>query len=313
MKGIVILFWIATMSWLVVAKVLPPLERGDPPTFRSVYGNLDPQAPPISWTVDWNDRPIGWAASRVLRNSSGLFEVHSRLHVARWPVEEMLPVLLRAALRDVVSSFGGLELDAFNRIEIDPLNRLVGFRSTIHIKKVQQAIVIEGSVEGKRLKLHVDAGGVTCPPSDHYLPSDALVGDELSPQATLVGLHIGQTWTVPVYNPLHPEGPLEVLEATVRGHESMRWDGQSVDVLTVIYQSDSGSALGTSRTPHGKLWVAHDGTVLRQEIGIFGSRLTFLRLSPGESAKLTAGLDDMLIARPPGRHAADANEPPNVR
>ena len=43
MKGVVVLFWMATMTWLVVEKVLPPLERGDPPTFHSAYGDLDPQ------------------------------------------------------------------------------------------------------------------------------------------------------------------------------------------------------------------------------------------------------------------------------
>ena len=76
-------------------------------------------------------------------------------------------------LRNAVGTLGSLEMDAFNRLEIDPLNRLVGFRSTIHLKKVPQAIVIEGTIEGTRLKLHIDAGEVSYTPSDHYLPQDA--------------------------------------------------------------------------------------------------------------------------------------------
>lgn len=310
-KGIVVLFWMATMTWLVVEKVLPPLERGSPPTFHSAYGELDPRAAPIGWTVEWNDRPIGWAASRVLRPSSGLFEVHSRVHFVRWPLEEMVPVWMRAVLRDAVSSFGGLEMDAYNRLEIDPLNRLVGFCSTIHLKKVPQAIVIEGTVEGTRLKLRIDAGGVSYTPSDHFLPQDALLADELSPQSMLVGLHVGQTWTVPVYNPLQPDSPMEVLEATVRGRETMEWNGSMVDVLVVIYAGDSGSALGAARTPHGKLWVRPDGAILRQETWLFGSRLAFVRKTPEESARLAADLDDTLRNRPTLRvedaHAAVRN------
>jgi hypothetical protein len=306
MKGVVVLFWMSTMTWLVVEKVLPPLERGDPPTFHSAYGDLDPQAPAIGWTVAWNDRTIGWAASRVLHPSSGLFEVHSRVHFAHLPLEEMVPLLVRTALRNVVSPLGSPEMDAFNCLQIDPLNRLVGFRSTIHLKKVPQAIVIEGNVEGTRLKLRISAGDVSWP-SDHFLPQDALVGDELSPQAQLVGLHIGQTWTVPVYNPLQPEGPMEVLQATVKGHETLQWNGQGVDVLVVIYQSDSGSALGAARMPRGKLWVRSDGTVLRQETWLFGSRLAFVRLSPEESAKLTAGLDDTLTTAPAGSREDDGS------
>jgi hypothetical protein len=313
MKGVVVLFWMATMSWLVVEKVLPPLERGDPPTFHSAYGDLDPEAPAIGWTVAWNDRPIGWAASRVLHPNSGLFEVHSRVHFSNWPLEEMVPVWMRAVLRNSVNSLGNLEMDAFNRLEIDPLNRLVGFRSTIHIKKVPQAIVIEGTIEGTRLKLRIDAGEVCYTPSDHYLPQDALVGDELSPQSKLVGLHVGQTWTVPVYNPLQPESPMEVLEATVKGHETTTWNGQVVDVLVVIYQTDSGSVLGAARMPRGKLWVRHDGTVLRQEMWLFGSRLAFVRLPPEDSAKLTAGLDDLLMTLPTSRRAHDVIELPTDR
>lgn len=313
MKGVVVLFWMATMSWLVVEKVLPPLERGEPPTFHSAYGDLDPEAPAIGWTVAWNDRPIGWAASRVLHPNSGLYEVHSRVHFSRLPLEEMVPVWMRAVLRNAVGTLGSPKMDAFNRLEIDPLNRLVGFRSTIHLEKVPQAIVIEGTIEGTRLKLHIDAGEVSYTPSDHYLPQDALVGDELSPQSKLVGLHIGQTWTVPVYNPLQPESPMEVLEATVKGHETINWNGRGVDVLVVIYQTDSGSALSATRTPRGKLWVQYDGTVLRQETWLFGSRLAFVRMSPEESAKLTVGLDDILMTRPTSRREKDSPELPMDR
>ena len=309
MKGVVVLFWMSTMTWLVVEKVMPPLERGDPPTFHSAYGDLNADAPAIGWTVAWNDRAIGWAASRVLHPSSGLYEVHSRVHFAHLPLEEMVPIWMRNVFRNAVTSLGSLEMDAFNCIEIDPLNHLVGFRSTIHLKKVPQAIVVEGTVEGTRLKLRIAAGDADYTPSDHYLPQDALVTDEISPQAQLVGLHVGQTWTVPVYNPLQPEGPMEVLQATVKGHETLHWNGQGVDVLVVVYQSDSGSALGAARTPRGKLWVRHDGTVLRQETWLFGSRLVFVRLSPEESAKLTAGLDDTLMTLPSSRRANDGIEP----
>ena len=30
---IVVLFWLATMSWLIVAKVLPPMRVGEPPSY----------------------------------------------------------------------------------------------------------------------------------------------------------------------------------------------------------------------------------------------------------------------------------------
>src|SRR5207244_1445212 len=48
---VITLFWLATMTWLTVEKILPPLRRGEPPSFRSVYGNLDAAGHAIGWSV----------------------------------------------------------------------------------------------------------------------------------------------------------------------------------------------------------------------------------------------------------------------
>src|SRR5436309_2171720 len=139
-------------------------------------------------------------------------------------------------------------------------------------------IVMQGVVEGSQLKLRVDAGDMSYN-TERYMPRDALVGDELSPQARLPGLHAGQSWTVPVYNPLRPpDSPMEILQAKVEGHESLNWDGANVDTLLVVYRADSGSAYGASRAARGKMWVDGTGTVLRQEIDLLGSKLAFMRI-----------------------------------
>ena len=56
----------------------------------------------------------------------------------------------------------------------------------------------------------------------------------------------------------------------------LRWNGASVETLLVVYRADSGAAFGGA--PRGKMWVDSSGTVLRQEIVIFDSKLVFLRL-----------------------------------
>ena len=73
--------------------------------------------------------------------------------------------------------------------------------------------------------------------------------------------------------------PVEILHAKVEGYESVPVGDESVLTLTVIYRSDSGSILGGGQTPRGKLWVAEDGTVLKQTAYLFGSQLTFERAS----------------------------------
>ncbi|HEV3417256.1 MAG TPA: hypothetical protein VG056_10595, partial [Pirellulales bacterium] len=143
---------------------------------------------------------------------------------------------------------------------------------------IPEEIVMEGTIEGSQLKLRVDAGGANYS-TERYMPRDALIGDELSPQARMPGLHLGQVWTVPVYNPLRPpDSPMEILQASVEGRETLMWNGSGVNTLLVVYRSDSGSTYGASRAPRGKMWVDDSGTVLRQEMDLLGSKLAFVRL-----------------------------------
>ena len=148
--------------------------------------------------------------------------------------------------------------------------RVIGHEVTIRIR---------GRVVGSTLTGTIESGGMIRP-FDRYLPPDALMGDELSPQARMPGLKIGQQWTVPVYSPLRfsdNRDPVEVLQAKVEGQESVVIGDESVMTLAVVYRTDSGSILGASQAPRGKLWVADDGTVLKQTTHLLGSQLTFLR------------------------------------
>ncbi len=294
LNTVVVLFWLTTMTWLVVTKVLPPLERGEPPSYQSFYGGLDPKAAPICWDVTWNDQPIGWAVCWSDRPLAGMLEIRSWVHFQRLPLQDMAPVWMRSLLQSAGNSLNRLEMDACNQLEFDPLNRLSGFRSSIQLAHIPEAIVVHGTVDGSRLKLRVDAGDVAYCPPDTTLPPDALLGDQISPQSKMPGLHVGQSWTVPVYNPLQPDSPMEVLQAIVEGHEPIAWDGHGVDTLVVVYRSDPGSALGTARLPHSKLWVDSAGTVLQQETWLFGSRLAFVRLGKAATAARRAMAGDKL-------------------
>ena len=61
-NSVVVVFWLSTMTWLIVAKVLPPLQVGEPPSYRSVYAvDRDSPPEPICWEMLWNDQPMGWA------------------------------------------------------------------------------------------------------------------------------------------------------------------------------------------------------------------------------------------------------------
>jgi hypothetical protein len=279
-NAVIVIFWLSTMTWLVIAKVLPPLQIGEPPSYRSIYAVARDERPePVCWDLLWNDRSMGWARTQVQRTHADVTEVRSLVHFDRVPVDELAPAWMRPIVRRAVEPIGALAMDANSRIEIDPLGRLSAFRSTMWAQNHPEAIIITGKVQGTMLKGSVRTGRIQ-QPFERYLPPDALMGDELSPQAHMPGLNVGQQWTVPVYSPLRSSGsnnPIEILQAKVEGHEMVTMGDETIKTLAVEYRSDSGAILTGSHSLRGKLWVADDGTVLKQTAYLFGSQLTFLR------------------------------------
>jgi hypothetical protein len=300
----VVLVWLAAMSWLVVVKVLPPLQKGDPPNYKAILAN-SAEHPPVCWAICWNDQPVGFAASIIVRRDDNMREIHSRVFFSQLPLDEMAPGWLGAIVRPMLTRVGNLDMDAQSRLEIDPLDHLAGFESRVRLANIPDAIRMNGVVDGTQLKLSVHSGDFSYR-TEKYLPPEALVGDELSPQAHLPGLHKGQTWTMPVYSPFRPpNSPLEILQATVERDDSIIWNGKPCDTLMVVYRADSGSGILSPQHPKGKLWVRKDGLVVKQQVHVFNSRLYFIRLSPTDGKKLIDELTHTLGAEWDGPLSSD--------
>ncbi len=211
-----------------------------------------------------------------------------------------------------------LDVDLTSAIGIDPLGRPVDFRSVAEVGYAakSQAIVdptvrisIRGVVEGNQLKLFVRTGS-SVSESRAYLPANALLGDSLSPQARLPKLRVGQRWSSPIYSPFRQQ--MEMLQAVVERREAIPWNGESRSTLLVVMRNDAGSGLTNGQTVRARQWVATDGTVLKQELMLSTSRLTFERVAgePTHSPTLDESLqpwwpilgsirrDGMLLAEP---------------
>ncbi len=299
--AVVVLLWASTTGWLVVAKVLPPLLVGEPPTYRST---LQEQHRVIAWRLEWNGQPIGWSASKVLPAEDGVTEVHSRMLLDDLPLKEMSPYWLRPLL----AQLGTMDMDARSRVEIDPLGALSHFRSTVRIGEIADAVRVRGHVDGSQLHVEVRSGEFQYK-KQLPLPPDALVGNELTPQAELPGLRVGQSWTMPVYSPFYPNQPLEIWQASVDEEGMLQWNDEMVTTRIVSYRADSGAALGASTKPRGRLWVARDGRVLQQESMLLNSQLRFVRMTSDETEALLASLGEDWLSASARPSATAATEP----
>jgi hypothetical protein len=286
----VVALWLATMSWLAVKKVLPPLLVGEPPSYRQVI-EAQNRDPPVGWRVLWKGKQLGWALTDTKLQPSGLTEVHGRVHFDTFPIGAVTPVWLQPFLGLVKKPVEQLHLDASSEILIDTFGRLLRFDSAMRLPPLIDKITMRGIVDGGQLELVVSLPTQTFS-HEVPLPPNALLADALSPQSRLPGLHVGQTWSVPVFNPLWPsKSPVEVISAKVEKVEAILWNGSREDAWLVVYRHESGTSGGEKQNVQGKLWVRRDGAVLRQEAMLFDSPIVFVRLTDKRAAKLlqTAG------------------------
>jgi hypothetical protein len=282
---IVVGFWCVTTGSLVVAKILPSIRADAPPGYQALYAS-GARLVPVGWTVHWNDKPLGWAATDSHRNDDGSVDVRSRLQFDRFPLDEIIPAWAGTLARRSLTSAAGTAFAATGSLAIDGSGRLRAFRSQVDLPGNADGVVLEGTVRDGEVRITIRVGELRYDAVRH-LPDDMMIGDELSPQATLPGLVAGRRWTVPVYSPLRPGGaPLQILYAEVEREENLYWDDRLTRVHVVTYREDPSSR----REPRSCLWVDRSGRVLKHESAILGAKLAFVRTPDDEATRLVAML-----------------------
>jgi len=273
--------WLATTGWLVLTKIVPVFNQGLPPGHQALYASGD-RLIPVAWTVSWNERPLGWALSTAHKNESGGLDVDTRLHFDHLPLNDMLPSWAGLMVRQMASDDGLVTLDARGRLEIDAAGSLRRFGSTVSMPGSAREVVLTGTVDDGEATIAIEAGGMHYDVVRH-IPNHSMIGDELSPQATMPGLYEGRSWTVPVYSPIRPgHAPIEILHADVGPESTLFWEDGLVRVHVVSYREDPSAR----REPRCRLWVDLSGRVLKQEAAMLGSKMTFLRRTDQAAAWL---------------------------
>ncbi|HUY33075.1 MAG TPA: hypothetical protein VMV69_09860 [Pirellulales bacterium] len=241
---VVVVFWMASMGWLIQVKILPPWVVGDPPTYRTILKDRQANEEPAGWMISLNDQPLGWAVSRAIVRDNGVTQFRSKVRLTRLPVGEIMPnwfkPLLRVLANERELSALNLAVAADGSLEIDPLGRPIGFNSTTTFGEHRDAPddvdqptgphqptsphqatgphQTAGSYQtgGPRFQVVMQGtvegnqlklkvrSGEFVYNTSSYLAADALMTDALSPPGRLPKLRVGQSWTVPVYSPLRP-------------------------------------------------------------------------------------------------------------
>lgn len=287
----VVALWLTSMGWLVTTKVMPSLLVGQPPSYSTILAAQRVE-PPVGWTIMWNDRRLGWAVTKTKALPQAITEIRSLVHFDELPIDELIPDWLRAMVPPMGRERFQVPVESRSSLVFDPLGRLSRFESSVRIDVQEPFVKMRGTVDGAKMALWLRVGDLPPFEAEVAVPRDALMGDTLSPQSRLPGLREGQSWTVESYSPLRPpNSPKELLYASVESRLPFSWNGRTVSAFLVVYRTDAAEAVGGVGGTRGKLWVRTDGTVLKQQMSIFRSSMTFLRMDEREAEPLVAKTD----------------------
>lgn len=287
-NGLVVVFWMIAMTWLLAEKVIPPMLGGDPPDYQSVLEPTTPEELPDAWKLRWKERTVGFAASRVELRPTGELDRLSFVEFEDLPLESILSEMLgpvAAIVKPLLQGSRGVDIDMIvaTRMTFDAQRRLSQFDTTIDLSGFPNFLRLEGTVQddGKlTIVARLSSGGSESGQSFKHsiqLPPEALVEGAFSPRPELRGLYVGQKWTIPVVRSFALNSPVQMLQAEVEQHDIILWGADEVETKLVVYRTEAGSGVQATRDPISREWVRDDGAVLRQQVRFSGLELTFER------------------------------------
>jgi hypothetical protein len=282
--GIVLTLWAGTMSWLMVARILPPFFHGEPPKHGSLVHD------PVCWEIQYRDRPVGLAVSQAVPGAMSTTEIHSRIKIDGIEVRELAPQWLGSLVR----SLGAVSLDTRSVFVLDSLNNLSTFSTKVKLNDLPVIMRVRGKVEGAELKLTIQSGDVTHPPVSYPIPSSSTLASELIPDPKMLQIYVGRQWQQEVYSPFRPPGnALEILEAEVVEERHIEHRGDRVHARKIEYRSLSAAGVTADNRLRAVVWVADDGMVLRQDVYLMDAQLRFERCLEPRMIKLAEALLDI--------------------
>jgi hypothetical protein len=291
----VIVFWLASISWLCGTKIVPLVGWSDPgPGETPMVPGAHEGRAAVGWEVRWQSRPIGWAVYRLEPQPNGVQQAHSVVHFDDLPVGPIARELFGPLAQWINSDWDAeSHLPAAMRVDtrmtFDRMADSQSFISTVHFGEIRELVTLTGMAVDGKLQVVASAaesfGGGPGKPArrelyrgEVELPARMSVAGTLSPVANLRNLRVGQEWMFQAYRPVPFRRPLQLARAEVEGEEVLDWQGQRCFVRHVVLRQAQGASPSAAQEPFGQLWVQRDGTVLKQRLRLANLTIDLIRL-----------------------------------
>jgi hypothetical protein len=283
--AVVVLLWMGTMSWLMVARILPPFFQGEPPQH-----GVPLRDEPICWQIEYSGRPVGHAVSQAVAGASGTNEIYSRVLLEGIELKELAPQWMGGLVR----ALGDISLDSRTRMVVDSLGHLSAFETRIKINDLPLVMKVSGKVVGAELVLKIQSGEVNHEVR-YPVPDNDLLTSELLPEPKMLQVYVGRKWQQELFSPFQsPIDSLALLQAEVVEEGPIEHRGQRMYARKIEYRSMSDAGVSLDNQLRAVVWVAEDGAVLRQDVYLMNNaKLRFERCHEADKLKLAVKLLDL--------------------
>jgi hypothetical protein len=282
--GVVVLLWAGAMSWLMVARILPPFFHGEPPGHGVT--NI---AEPVCWKIEYSGRPVGHAVSQAVPGALGTTEIHSRVLLEDISIRELAPQWMGSLVRGL----GKITLDTRTALTLDSLGNLSAFDTKVRLNNLPLVMKVQGRVQEAQLRVKIQSGEVTHEVS-YPVPKPSLSANELIPEPKLLQVYVGRKWQQEVFSPFRPPtNSMEMLQAEVVEEGVLEQDGVTTKARKIEFRTLSAAGVSADNTLRAVVWVAEDGTVLRQDTYLMTAKLRFERSTDPELLELAKDLLDL--------------------
>jgi hypothetical protein len=282
--GVVVLLWAGTMSWLMVARILPPFFNGDPPGHGVLLRDE-----PVCWDIQYSGDTVGHAVSQAVPGALGTTEIHSRFSLEGIEIRRLAPQWMSTLVRGI----GEISLDIRTRLVLDSLDSLSSFETRVRLNEMPLVMKVTGRVEGADLKLKIQSGEVTHT-ATYPVPKQSMLASELIPEPKLLQVYVGRKWQQEVYSPFRPPtDSLEMLQAEVVEEGWIEQRGERKRARKIEFRAMSPAGVAADNTLRAVVWVGDDGVVLRQDLHVMDAKLRFERREEPHMIKLAEKLLDI--------------------
>jgi hypothetical protein len=281
--GVVVMLWLGTMSWLMVARILPPFFQGEPPGHGVIVGDT-----PVLWEIEYDGRQVGHAVSQAVPGALGTTEIHSRVLLNGIDIRRLAPQWMSTLVRGL----GEISFDTRTSLVLDSLGKLSSFDTRVWLNDLSLVMKVLGRIEGAELLLTLQTGEITHE-TRYPVPDKSQLSSELIPEPKLLQVYVGRRWQQEVYSPFRPpSNSIEILQAEVVEEGWLERNGDRARARKIEYRSLPPAGVAAGNTLRSVVWVDDEGTVLRQDMYLMDVKLRFeRRTDPGMLALAEELLD----------------------